>query len=64
MWGFSIRLALFASFESTYTMLWFYGHSNFLQYFSAENVFIRQNLAYKDGPRTEMVYRLLIVTVW
>ena len=36
-------------------MLWVYDHYKYFNSFSAEIVFIRQNMMYKDSPRTERV---------
>ena len=36
-------------------MLWVYDHYKYFNSFSAEIVFIRQNMMYKDCPRTERV---------
>ena len=40
-------------------MLWVYGHYKYFGSFSAGIVFIRQNLTYKDDPRTERVKKYI-----
>ena len=47
--------ARFASFE--YIMLWVYGHYFFVNYFSAETVFRRQNLMSID-------FQLILTSRW